>query len=44
MKASASSPRSVRAHVHEARLADINRIFSDMKAGRIDGRMVMTLP
>lgn len=34
----------VRAHVHEAKLADINRIFSDMKAGRIDGRIVLTLP
>ena len=34
----------VRAHIHEAKLADINHIFSDMKAGRIDGRIVMTLP
>jgi propanol-preferring alcohol dehydrogenase len=34
----------VRAHIHEAKLADINRVFSDMKAGRIDGRMVLTLP
>lgn len=34
----------VRAHIHEARLADINRTFADMKAGRIDGRIVMTLP
>ena len=31
----------VRAHVHEARLSDINRVFDDMKAGRIDGRMVL---
>ncbi|HET7203662.1 MAG TPA: alcohol dehydrogenase AdhP [Steroidobacteraceae bacterium] len=34
----------VRAHVHEARLTEINRVFSDMKAGRIDGRIVITLP
>jgi propanol-preferring alcohol dehydrogenase len=34
----------VRAHIHEARLADINQVFSDMKAGRIDGRVVLTLP
>ena len=34
----------VRAHIHEAKLADINRIFLDMKAGRIDGRVVLTLP
>jgi propanol-preferring alcohol dehydrogenase len=34
----------VRAHIHEAKLNDINRIFSDMKAGGIDGRIVLTLP
>jgi propanol-preferring alcohol dehydrogenase len=33
----------VRAHIHEARLDDINRIFSDMEAGKIDGRIVVTM-
>jgi propanol-preferring alcohol dehydrogenase len=34
----------VRAHVHRARLEDINRVFSDLKAGRVDGRVVLELP
>jgi alcohol dehydrogenase, propanol-preferring len=33
----------VHAHYHAAVLDDINNIFSDMKKGQIDGRMVMTL-
>jgi alcohol dehydrogenase, propanol-preferring len=33
----------VRAHVHRANLEDVNQILSDLKAGSIDGRMVMTL-
>ena len=33
----------VRAHIHEARLADINRVFDEMKQGRIDGRIVLKL-
>jgi propanol-preferring alcohol dehydrogenase len=33
----------VKAHIHEAWLEDINQIFSNMKAGEIDGRMVMRL-
>ncbi len=33
----------VRAHVHEAKLPDINRIFADLKAGKVDGRMVLRL-
>ena len=33
----------VRAHVHEATLGDINRVFEDMHAGKIDGRIVLTL-
>jgi alcohol dehydrogenase, propanol-preferring len=33
----------VRAHIQRAKLDDINRIFSDLKAGLVDGRMVMTL-
>jgi alcohol dehydrogenase, propanol-preferring len=32
----------VHSHYHEMRLEDINQVFSDMKAGRLDGRMVMT--
>lgn len=32
----------VHSHYHEMKLEDINRVFSDMKAGKIDGRMVMT--
>lgn len=31
----------VQAHVHRARLDDINRVFSDLKAGRVDGRVVL---
>jgi alcohol dehydrogenase, propanol-preferring len=33
----------VKAHIHQAKLEDINSIFTDMKAGRVDGRMVVTL-
>ena len=33
----------VRAHIHGGKLEDVNQIFSDLKAGRVDGRMVMTL-
>jgi alcohol dehydrogenase, propanol-preferring len=29
-------------HYHEMKLEDINKVFSDMKAGKLDGRMVMT--
>ena len=32
----------VRSHYHEMNLEDINEVFSDMKAGKLDGRMVMT--
>lgn len=32
----------VKSHVHQARLEDINQIFSDLKAGKVDGRMVIT--
>jgi len=32
----------VRSHIHETRLEDINTVFEDMKAGKIDGRMVIT--
>ncbi len=33
----------VKAHIHQAKLDDINRIFSDLKAGTVDGRMVITM-
>ena len=33
---------SVHSHYHEMKLEDINQVFSDMKAGTLDGRMVMT--
>lgn len=33
----------VKATVHTARLEDINSIFDDMKAGRIEGRVVMSM-
>ena len=33
----------VRSHIHKAKLEDINQIFSDLQAGRVDGRMVMML-
>lgn len=33
----------VRAHIHKARLEDINRVFSDLKAGNVDGRIVLDL-
>lgn len=33
----------VKAHIHKAKLEDINTIFSDLGSGKVDGRMVMTL-
>jgi len=33
----------VRAHIHKARLADINRVFAALKAGKVDGRIVIDL-
>jgi len=33
----------VRAHIHEAQLGDIDRVFSNMQAGKIDGRIVVTM-
>ena len=33
----------VRAHIHQARLDDINTIFADLKEGKVDGRMVVTM-
>jgi propanol-preferring alcohol dehydrogenase len=33
----------VRAHFHEARLDEINRVLSELKAGKVDGRVVLRL-
>jgi alcohol dehydrogenase, propanol-preferring len=33
----------VRAHVHEARLEEINQTLSDLRAGKVDGRIVLRL-
>lgn len=33
----------VRSHIHQARLDDINGIFSSLKEGKVDGRMVITM-
>lgn len=33
----------VKTHIHEAKLEDINRVFADLKAGRVDGRVVIRM-
>lgn len=33
----------VRSHIHMTGLENINQVFSDLKAGRVDGRMVLDL-
>jgi propanol-preferring alcohol dehydrogenase len=33
----------VRAHIHRDRLDNINQVFADLKAGKVDGRIVLTL-
>ena len=33
----------VRAHIHRARLEDINQVFADLRAGRVDGRIVLDI-
>ena len=33
----------VRAHIHKAKLEDINTVLSDLKAGKVDGRIVIDL-
>ena len=33
----------VKAHIHKAKLEDVNTIFSDLGNGKVDGRMVITL-
>jgi alcohol dehydrogenase, propanol-preferring len=32
----------VHSHIHKMKLEDINEVLANMKAGKIDGRMVMT--
>lgn len=32
----------VHSHYHEVKLEEVNQVFTDMKAGKIDGRMVIT--
>ncbi len=38
-----ASEGKVRAHIHTGSLDDINKVFADLKAGTVDGRMVLTL-
>ncbi|MCW0234828.1 MAG: alcohol dehydrogenase AdhP [Ferrovibrio sp.] len=33
----------VKAHIHHRRLEDINAIFADLKAGKVDGRIVLDI-
>jgi len=33
----------VKPHIHRAHLTDINQVFADLKAGRVDGRIVLDL-
>jgi propanol-preferring alcohol dehydrogenase len=33
----------VKAHIHKATLENINRVFADLKAGRVDGRIVLDI-
>lgn len=33
----------VKTHIHEAKLEDINKVFADLKAGKIDGRVVIRM-
>jgi propanol-preferring alcohol dehydrogenase len=36
-----ASEGKVRAHIHKAKLEDINSVFADLKAGSVDGRIVL---
>jgi alcohol dehydrogenase, propanol-preferring len=38
-----ASEGKVRAHIHKTRLEDINQIFADLEAGKVDGRVVITI-
>jgi propanol-preferring alcohol dehydrogenase len=31
----------VKAHIHQRSLEDINGVFADLKAGKVDGRIVV---
>jgi D-arabinose 1-dehydrogenase-like Zn-dependent alcohol dehydrogenase len=33
----------VHAHIHRSRLDEINQVFADLKAARVDGRIVLDL-
>jgi len=33
----------VRAHIHRAKLEDINRVFADLRTGQVDGRIVLDM-
>jgi propanol-preferring alcohol dehydrogenase len=33
----------VRAHIHRTRLGNINQVFSDLKEGKVDGRIVLDM-
>ena len=33
----------VHSHIHQARLEDINNIFTNLRAGTVDGRMVIMM-
>jgi propanol-preferring alcohol dehydrogenase len=33
----------VRAHIHRDKLDNINQVLADLKAGKVDGRIVLTL-
>jgi propanol-preferring alcohol dehydrogenase len=33
----------VRAHIHTAKLEDVNRVFADLRNGRVDGRIVLEM-
>jgi propanol-preferring alcohol dehydrogenase len=38
-----ASEGKVRSHIHKARLVDINSIFSSLRVGNVDGRMVIEM-
>ena len=38
-----ASEGKVRSHFHKAKLEDINQVFADLKAGTVDGRIVLEL-
>jgi propanol-preferring alcohol dehydrogenase len=33
----------IKAHLHRTRLDDVNRVFEELRAGRVDGRMVLEM-